>query len=164
MYIYIMMRIKLTQGKFALIDDEDYSKVVAHKWFLKKHGTVSYAISKTRVRMHRLILGLTNPKIIIDHRDRNGLNNQRRNLRICTQGENVRNTSSRIGSTSRYLGVYFDRGRCNKKWVAAIASNHVRTFIGSFAKEVDAAKAYNKYAISIHGEFANLNVIKKNKP
>lgn len=104
-------------------------------------------------KMHRLILGVTNPKIKIDHRDGNGLNNQRHNLREATQAQNLANSRPRSGS-SRFKGVTF---RSPDKWIAQISKDGKHTYLGIFRDEFDAATAYNFAAIEMFGEFARLN-------
>ena len=105
--------------------------------------------------MHRLILGLTDPKIFTDHKDHNGLNNQRENLRKSTNQQNQFNQLPR-GGTSIYRGVI---KRKNRKgvWISNISISGKSIFVGYFKSEKKAALAYNKKAIELHGEFAYLN-------
>lgn len=107
--------------------------------------------------MHRLILGITDPKIQVDHKDGNGLNNQRSNLRIATHAENMFNRSSSKNSTSSYLGVSWNTA--NRRWLAAIKRNGITTHLGSFKDEKLAALAYNKASLEMTGEFARLNKV-----
>lgn len=104
--------------------------------------------------MHRQILGLTDPKIFTDHKDHNGLNNQRSNLRIATHGQNMANKSP--SGKSKYMGVSWNKN--DKKWRSQIRKNRVTIYLGSYINEIDAAIAYNNKAVEVHGEFANLNV------
>ncbi len=152
--------------KFAIVDDEDYEWLNQWKWFAIKHRNTYYAIRNSRIgerekrtiiRMHRFILGLTDPEILGDHINRDGLDNQRNNLRKCTNAENVKNTKSRKNSTSKYLGVSINNR--NYKWLSQINFNKKGVFLGYFENEIDAALAYNEAAIKYHGEFANLNVL-----
>ncbi len=106
--------------------------------------------------MHRLILNLD--KELCDHKDGNGLNNQRNNIRAATKSQNNMNKIGR-GSSS-YLGVYIHKKDAVKKWRAQIKVNDKKIHIGVFEREEDAALAYNKMAIKYHKEFANLNIIK----
>lgn len=94
----------------------------------------------------------------VDHIDRNPENDRIENLRAATYSQNSKNTSSKKGSTSRYLGVYYSKDR-NKKWVARITINKKCIHIGSFNSENEAAMAWNEAAIINYGEFANLNTI-----
>lgn len=158
-----MRKIKLTHGFFALVDDEDYEFLNQWKWYVTLKRNTYYAErslhkGKTRhLKMHRLILGLDDPKIQVDHKDGNGLNNQRFNLRKATSGQNNFNQRSHKGSTSKYLGVSWCNTR--SKWTARIQTNRVLKCIGRFDNEKDAARAYNEYAILLHKEFASLNPV-----
>lgn len=160
-----MKEIKLTQGKVALVDDEDYEWMNQWKWYAAKgKGNSFYAQriaskingKRITVLMHRLIMkdcaGLT-----IDHIDGNGLNCQKYNLRKCTQRENSRNRGACKNSTSRFVGVGWHKHK--KKWTAQINPNGICISIGTFSKEEDAAIAYNEYAKKYFGEFARLNII-----
>jgi hypothetical protein len=94
------------------------------------------------------------PGMVVDHINRNKRDNRRCNLRVCTQVENMRNRCSTYGS-SKFKGVSWDARR--KKWMAAIHINGTQIRIGFFADEVDAAKAYDRKARELFGEFAYLN-------
>ncbi len=160
-----MKEIKLSQtGKnkilnlVALVDDSDYDWLSKFNWHaLKSSGTYYAARSPDKKKMHRLILGLTDPKIPCDHIDHNGLNNQRNNIRVCTQSQNLCNKSARKNGSSKYLGVCWDKQY--NKWKVGIRENKRLKFIGLFHSETDAALAYNNAAKEVHGEFANLNLI-----
>lgn len=158
-----MKEIQLTRGYVSLVDDTDYDWLMTMKWHAVKNKNKFYAArginkdGKVKIYgMHRVILGLTDPSMVVDHIDGDGLNNQRSNLRVCTSHENVRNSKSR-GGASKYKGVSWYRK--TKKWVAAITYNRSRKTIGYFHKEEDAAKAYNEYAAKHHGGFAHLNEV-----
>lgn len=154
-----MKKIKLTQGKFALVDDSDYEWLNQWKWYAFKNGTSFYAgrsITKDGARkmilMHRIITNAKKDKMV-DHKDHNGLNNQRVNVRECTRSQNMQNQSS--GGVSKYLGVGWIKGR--NKWEASIKSNDKRKNLGHFKTEIEAAIIYNIAARKYHGEFANPN-------
>lgn len=152
------------KGKyFALVSDEDYERVNNINWFVRfkrgkprAHGRIKE--EKKEVKMHRFIMRVTNPKIQVDHKDLDGLNNQKYNLRTCTNAENSRNKDG-YGGTSKYKGVCWDKDRY--KWRASIGYNNIKIRLGRFANEIEAAIAYNHAAIKYHGEFARLNVIPK---
>ena len=162
-----MKEIILSQGKVALVDDEDYEWLNQFKWCaIKQHRTFYAAKSVKRngkwtsERMHRLFFDIPMGKEI-DHIDHNGLNNQKINLRECSHSEN---NSNRTGyGISKYLGVSkntFKRKNKNNTvifscWVAQIKGKK----LGNFKTEIEAAEKYNEYAKIIHGEFANLNII-----
>jgi hypothetical protein len=160
-----MKELVLTKGKVALVDDEDFERLSKYKWTTQKgqkggyyaHRTITVSLNcKKKILLHRQILGISDPNIKVDHKDRNSLNNQKENLRICTQSQNLANRESKLGSTSKYLGVSWHK--VNKIWVASI-NKGPKKYLGSFRNEVDAAKAYNEAASKVHGEFANLNVL-----
>ena len=164
-----MKQIQLTQGKFALVDDEDYEWLSKYNWYVKQVEKTNkyYAVrcfringKKKNVLMHRDIFHLNvGDKILVDHKDRNGLNNQRFNLRFCNYNDNARNRSSISKSkTSKYRGVSWIKE--SNKWRASIRNpNKKSQHIGLFLNEKDAAIAYNKKAINLFGEFANPNII-----
>jgi len=151
----------------ALVDDEDYDRLSQWKWYLKKGRNTNYAArieisnnTRISINMHRVILKLTDSKIFGDHRDRDGLNNQRSNLRIATCSQNCANTISKKNSSSIYLGVsYSNTKRMKAKWVSTIGINYKQIHLGSYKTEVEAAKAYDEAAKKYHGEFARLNEI-----
>lgn len=165
------------RGKyFARIDDDDYDRIGKFNWSVFKHvGGVNYAVRSTPrnkngkqkiIFMHRELLGLNRGnKKLVDHINHDGLNNQKNNLRICTIGENSRNRRSQKKSSSKFLGVGIRRIRQNNRvysyWQAGIRINGIKTNLGSFKKENEAAIAYNKSAIKNHGIFANINKIPK---
>lgn len=150
----------------AFIDDDDFDKVSELKWQAERRGNVHYARGvyytvkrkSKKVYMHRLIMNAMS-KECVDHKDHNGLNNQKSNLRKCSRAENNRNASSKNGATSKYLGVDLTGRPNNRRWRAAICHNGKRKHIGHFDTEEEAAIAYNNQAIILHGEFARLNKI-----
>ncbi len=162
-----MKLIKLTKGQFALVDDEDYKQLNRFKWiastskirntYYARRAMLDCNGKQKIVQMHRIIMGITNPKIIIDHKDGNGLNNQRNNLRVCSHSQNSSNRKSAKNSSSKYLGVTFCKE--NGKWRAQIRKFNVNHHIGYFIDEKNAALAYQSKAKEIHGEFANLSTI-----
>ena len=163
--VFFMKEIKLTKGYVALVADEDYELISKFKWFanVQKDGYIRAVKNKTlkcnHTKMHRMILNVINPKILIDHKDGNPLNNQRYNLRICNDSQNVCNIRSAKNSTSKYLGVSFCKS--TKKWRATIFKDYKQKSLGRYNTENEAALAYNEAAIKEHGEFANLNSIIK---
>ena len=151
-------RIPLTRGKFALVDAEDYYQLSKFQWYAKYSGSTFYAARNhagKSVKMHREILASPD-HLLVDHIDRNGLNNRKSNLRFCTSSQNLCNTVSIRGSSSRYKGVCWHKRE--KQWVASIQFNKKSYYLGDFDNEIDAAKAYDKKAKVLHGQFACLNL------
>ena len=138
-----MKEIKLTQGKVALVDDEDYEDLNKYKWYANKDKNTFYAMrneiinGKSRtVMMHRKIMN-NNYNLLTDHIDGNGLNNCKSNLRIVTNRQNSQNRH--INKSSKYVGVYWDKIAMN--WKAQIRTNK-KIYLGTFKNEEDAHNAY----------------------
>jgi len=156
----IEMLITLTQGKFATIDAEDWGLVKEHKWRICKGHNVFYAITHTRnpdgspatMYLHRLIMGF--PDSPIDHINGDGLNNRKKNLRLCTCRQNLRNQRS-VRGTSKYKGIYWNKQ--NKRWHASIGVDGQVKYLGIFVNEIEGAEAYDKAAAELFGKFACLN-------
>ena len=155
----------LTQGKVALVDAADYEWLNQWKWMTRKSENTFYAIRRVRhprgsqshIRLHRVILNAP-AGVEIDHRNHNGLDNRRCNIRLCSHGENGQNSKKQDGpTTSVYKGVYWQKAA--HKWHAQIGYDRKLIYLGLFAYEADAALAYNAAASRLHGEFARLNII-----
>ena len=165
-----MREITLTQGFVTWVDDADYECLNQYKWhaqIIRKYGRpdLVYAAravrddskrsGKRRVYMHRAISGCTP---LVDHKNGNGLDNQRSNLRPATVGQNkVNQVFISKGTTSKYKGVRRVKGHVSKPWIATIMTSGISTYLGYFANEEDAARAYDEAAMRIHGEFARFN-------
>ncbi len=158
-----MKLIPLTQGKVAIVSDEDYEHLCTFKWHADKKGLTFYAARslkrekgkpRQQVYMHQSVAGSKR----IDHRDGNGLNNQRDNLRACSQMHNSRN---RVGTvhTSPFKGVCWATEK--KKWKAYIRVNYQRINLGYYIDPTLAAIAYDLSAMQHFGEFAKTNVLKR---
>lgn len=152
-----MKQIPLTQGYVALVDDEDFDKVSAYSWSVHfaNSGTLYAQARVPRIQgivvcMHRLIL-LDKPGYEVDHKDRDGLNNQKSNLRYATHAQNVANSKFFSSGDSKFRGVHFHAG----KWQARIGEE--RRSLGHYLSEEEAARVYDKAALVRYGEFARLN-------
>ena len=154
-----MRTIELTQGYVASVDDADFDRVSAHRWCANKNRHTVYAYRKDgrrTVYMHRFICGVTDPEVKVDHRNRNGLDNQRRNLRDCSNGQNSMNQRKRRdGVSSKFKGVCWHKR--DRKFQADIRLNGRSKFLGMFVSELDAALAYDTAAREHFGEFALCN-------
>jgi hypothetical protein len=161
-----MKKIKLTQGKYALVDDADFDALIGFKWCAYRSGKTFYAKRNERlpngklkdVDMHRILMG-SPVGMLVDHIDGDGLNNQRANLRVCTHAQNLRNRALPKNNKSGYRGVCWDK-RINK-WKASISCEGKNYNLGHFTAVEDAGIAYNKAAAELFGEFAFLNKIPK---
>lgn len=155
-----MRKIPLTRGYEALVSASDYDQVAHLKWSVVNCGGKLYArhytgaIPRRVIFMHRL---LTNaPKgMLVDHKNGNGLDNRRENIRLCTNSQNGMNQDS--PKPNGYKGVTFDKSRGKSPWLARITKDGVMTYIGCFGTALEAAKAYDIAAKKVFGEFAKVN-------
>lgn len=151
-------RIPLSQGKFAIVDDEDFYALSKFKWCAVKMGNSFYASrnnprgSKPNlVYMHRQIMD--DPKgFDIDHRNRNGLDNRRSNLRVATRAQNGANSRLSIANKSGVKGV--DWMKSSEKWRARIGIRGERRWLGLFDTIEEATLARQRAAKEAWGEFA----------
>lgn len=160
-----MREIELTQGKIALVDDEDFERVNQFKWRAHFNGYHWYARRDIRLEngkrtvqhMHRFVRGIEHgdPRQV-DHINRSEtLDNRRSNLRIATRSQNLQNRDKQKNNTSGWKGVCWHKA--SKKWVAKINHQGKRFDLGLFDTTTAAAAAYNDAALMFHGKFAVLN-------
>lgn len=162
-----MKKIKLTKGKYALVDDADFETLSKFNWYTneRKRATVTLwygrrAIKKAdgggSIYIHNQIM---NPPegMLVDHINGNGLDNRRSNLRLVTYAQNAMNRTKAKGKSSKYTGVYFCKN--TKKFIATISVSGSVKYLGRFPKAKLAAKAYNEAAKVHHGEYARLNPV-----
>lgn len=150
--------IPLTRGKVAIVDAEDYDRVMQHKWHVQIYPTTCRARNSNNVYMHRLILNAM-PHETIDHRDGDALNNRKSNLRRATLAGNNQNARIRKDNSSGFKGVQIASGNGKRtgKWKATIRFNGKTLHLGIFERAEDAAYAYDQRARELFGEFAHLN-------
>jgi len=149
-----MRKIALTKGFVTQVDDKDFDFLNQWKWYVYIDRKYIYAIRKDqktgkRIRMHRVILNAPDG-ILVDHKDHDGLDNRRNNIRLCT---NSQNQANKYGKRKEFKGVY-------KEWNhfrARIKFNNKNIHIGNFKTNIEAAKAYDNKAKELFGEFALLN-------
>jgi hypothetical protein len=141
----------------ALVDDEDYERVMEHRWNITDNGYVHSQIGGKRgkwVLLHRFVMNASNGKEI-DHKDQNKLNCQKSNLRFCSRSQNLANTVVRKSSVVKYKGVDFDKRR--KLFRASISLGGKYIHLGYFKNPKDAAIAYDNAAKDLYGEFSRPN-------
>lgn len=145
-------RIPISRGLVALVDEEDYERLTAMgKWYAHPSGNTVYARRDRDGMMHTVITGWP----MVDHKDGNGLNNQRANLRPTDHASNLANSRIRKDNTSGFKGVHLHVPP--PRWVAAIRSGKKRRALGRFKSREEAAAAYDIAAREEFGEFANPN-------
>jgi hypothetical protein len=157
-----MKYIKLIRGQLSMVDDDMFDLLSKFNWYLKSSDGNFYAkmaifdSEKKKNKftyMHSLVVDA--PKgFVIDHKDGNGLNNQRDNLRVCTQSQNNFNKPATKRSKTGFKGVTI---LPNGRFLAQITINKVHYYLGCFASAELASEAYFKKAKEAHGEFLNLN-------
>ena len=157
--------IRLTQGRWALIDAEDYERVSKYNWVAMKNCQTYYAGrsytkngKRIQLSLHIFIFGLQDNGYHIDHWDGNGLNCMKSNLRKCTYSQNQANQRIKVGGTSEYKGVCIE----HSAYISSIKYKNKTIRLGRSLCQKHCAYLYNVKSIEIHGEFANPNVIKYN--
>lgn len=157
-YGYAFRKIPLTQGKYAIVDPEDYEELAKYKWFAVNNDGRFYAVRSRKnrnVKMHRVIIGAREDEIV-DHINGNGLDNRNANVRFATSEQNSWNQrKQRSKSSSKYKGVSWEKKR--KEWRARITLKGRLIHLGRFETEEGAARAYDAKAKELFGEFAWLN-------
>jgi hypothetical protein len=160
---YTYRRIYLGEGRFTIVEPRDFYWLNKFHWGLKGNSERSYAVrlvgdSNNKVKilsLHRAIMG-SPAGLLVDHRNRNRLDNRRANLRIATHAQNQFNKGkTRRKTASRFVGVTFVKSI--GRWRAQIMLDRKNIFLGNFENELEAAKAYDAAAKKYHGEFARLN-------
>jgi hypothetical protein len=164
-YGYVFRRIPLTQGRWAKVDPEWYEELKKYKWHVNMEGKGGKGYYATRmirrggkcikIWMHKVVLPV--PKgFVVDHINRDKLDNRRANLRVVTPKQNVWNSErGKNQGLSKYKGVTWDRR--SKKWRAVLCADGKHIRLGYFTDEEDAARAYDRAALKYKGEFAVLN-------
>lgn len=154
-------KVSLQNGQYFIIDKYNISKIKNYYWYISSNGYVLSVSSRPEkykngkvIGLHRYLKGLSDKNIVIDHINGDKLNNLESNLRIATYQLNNANSIISKNNTSGYKGV---RKTKNNKYWAYIKYNYKQIFLGSYNTKIEAAKAYNKKALELWGEFARLN-------
>ncbi len=155
-----MKEIPVGKKYVALVDDEDYERVSASKWFYNTGKSTIYAI-RNRMKpmyLHRLVLNILDPKVQVDHINYNGLDCRKANLRLCNSGQNTVHQRKRTNAIhSKFKGVTW----CSRhsKWLSRIHKQGKHMHLGYFESEAEAAQKYNRAALELYGEYAVLNEV-----
>lgn len=140
-----------------IVDAEDLYLLDKYTWSMSHNGeedAALYAMSYvdgSPVYLHRLILGVTDPSVLVDHRNTQTLDNRKSNLRICSKAENGWNRGKTKANTTGFKGVY----RHKNKYKACIGVNYEQRYLGLFSSPEEAYSAYLQAATKYHGEFAH---------
>lgn len=155
-------RIPLGEGKYVIVDPEDYYQFGCFRWSDMGGSRNIYAGRTTRDKKGKIRLVALHKEImkpprgrVVDHRYGNSQDNRRANLRIATVLQNACNRGKKMKATSKYIGVSYDKQ--TKKWGVKIKHRGKHRWIGRFKREIDAALAYDRAALKYRGEYARLN-------
>lgn len=155
------MELTLSDGTRFLVDLEDIPKIFNQSWHIFHSRQKVYIrswdkVKKRKVFLHRIIMGVTNSNLQVDHINGNTLDNRKENLRICSHRQNVLNREKHKNNTSGYKGVSINKNT-SFPWKASIGVNKKRIYLGQFSTAEEAAKAYNEAALKYFGEYARIN-------
>lgn len=155
--------IRLTQGKFAVVDEEDYEYLNQFNWSVRNSHRNWYAfrvVNKKEIKMHRIIINAPND-FFVDHKNGDGLHNYKSNLRLATIHQNNMNATSDKNTITKLKGVRKEKN-C-KSYRSIINFNKIAINLGSFKSPEEAGIAYDNAAIKYFGEFARLNFPERQK-
>jgi len=165
-YGYAFRRIKLTRGKYAIVEPEDFERFNQYNWHCTSYGYACRKVPKKlrkgeerHAYMHKELCPVPNGKVV-DHINRNRLDNRKANLRPATKQQNAWNSKfKRKARITRFYGIYWDKDK--EKWQVRLDINGRIRRLGYYADEIEAAKAYDEAAKEYRGEFAVLNFPEK---
>lgn len=158
-----MKEIQLSRGYYSQVDDGNFNYLEQFVWYVQPVKGTFYAYRRyhqdngkwVTIMMHRDIMDFYPGDPMLDHWDHNGLNNQRFNLRPASNSQNQANQNKRVGGTSIYKGVCWNK--VANKWKSDITKDTKKQFVGLFDSELEAAKAWDEKAKLLFGDFANVN-------
>lgn len=160
-----MVEVPLRNGMVALVDDEDAPRIMEHRWSANRIGRIWYAIRRVgtsapgkneckTILMHREILGATE-RSLVDHANRDGLDNRRANLRLANRSENAANMVAHRDNRSGFKGVFWNTSK--GKWEPRIYVRGKAIWLGRYSDKEEAARVYDDAARREFGEFARPN-------
>jgi hypothetical protein len=152
-----MKTIKLTKGREAIVDDEDFEELNKYHWCVVSTGYAGrFTVTENKRKlqyMHRQIMDVSDPNIFIDHINGNGLDNRRCNLRTANRYTNLSNRQiTNKNNTSGYRGVYWHKR--HGYWISSIKFYNKQIHLGNFKTPEEAARAFNRKARELFGEYA----------
>lgn len=154
-----LIKLEDCKSEYTTVDDEDYKYLTLYKWY-KTRGYARRSITvngkQMKQVMHRVVLDAP-LGFMIDHKDGDKVNNQKSNLRFCTNSQNQANSKLSTRNSTGFKGVH--KNRKTSKFVAQCKIMGKYFYIGSFSNVVDAAKAYDSFLIENRGEFARTNFL-----
>lgn len=146
--------IPVGKSNFAVVDDCDFDLLSRFSWRIVVVDECKYATAGRGLLMHRVALGVDDKSILVDHKNGNGLDNQRANLRIASRRQNMMNRRKHRVGSSKYKGVYWSK--TYRRWLATLRFSG-RCYSKWCDSEAEAAMMYDAFARKHFGEFACVN-------
>lgn len=160
-----MKEVRLSKGAIAIVDDVDFEFASSHKYWINSWGYAYRSIwlgqhnkpQHKNVSLHRELMGVTDPRVLVDHINGDTLDNRRCNLRLSTKSTNGCNRPKTRANTTGYKGVVLHTQCKSPRWMATITVHGKHKYLGLFPTPEEAAKHYNEAALLHFGEYARLN-------